>query len=136
MARFTAAVDEPRPGLLRGHIPGSCNVPFEDTLTSAAADADNAGGSVHVARSPDEMRALFARAGVEVANNERPVIVTCGSGMTACVLIWSMRAVLGRRENIYLYDGSWSEWYAPLDVKRLPIRSQIFDSFFQGSSGS
>lgn len=91
--RFNAEVDEPRPGLHRGHIPNSLNVPW-NTLVE------------HGKLKPEaELRRLFANAGVDIT---QPVVASCGSGVTAVVLILALTA-LGSRDAT-LYDGSWGEW--------------------------
>ena len=93
-ARFRGDVPEPREGLRAGHIPGSKNVPYLDLL-------DNG----QTLKSPDALRAIFEAAGVDLT---RPVITTCGSGVTAAVLSLAMER-LGKTDWS-LYDGSWSEW--------------------------
>ncbi|WP_313678294.1 3-mercaptopyruvate sulfurtransferase [Pantoea vagans] len=91
--RFNAEVDEPRPGLHRGHIPNSLNVPW-NTLVEQGKLKPEA-----------ELRRLFANAGVDIT---QPVVASCGSGVTAVVLILALTA-LGARDAT-LYDGSWGEW--------------------------
>ncbi|KGD76352.1 3-mercaptopyruvate sulfurtransferase [Pantoea vagans] len=91
--RFNAEVDEPRPGLHRGHIPNSLNVPW-NTLVEQGKLKPEA-----------ELRRLFADAGVDI---KQPVVASCGSGVTAVVLILALTA-LGARD-VTLYDGSWGEW--------------------------
>ncbi len=93
-ARFRGEVDEPRPGLRRGHVPGAKNVPFDRLL--------DAGGTM---RSEGELRDAFLGAGVDLS---RPVVTSCGSGVTAAVLNLALHR-LGHRSHA-LYDGSWSEW--------------------------
>jgi thiosulfate/3-mercaptopyruvate sulfurtransferase len=103
-ARFSGEEPEPRPGLRSGHIPGSVNVPYRAVL--------NADGTLKEAA---DLRALFAEAGVDLA---KPIVNTCGSGVTACILsLAQMRAGATRTA---VYDGSWSEWgaYADLPVER------------------
>jgi thiosulfate/3-mercaptopyruvate sulfurtransferase len=77
-----------------GHIPGSRNVPFLGLI------AEN--GTM---RSPDEVRAIFAASGVDVG---KPIVASCGSGVTACVLALAL-ATAGN-ETAAVYDGSWVEW--------------------------
>ena len=94
--RFQGAVPEPREGIRSGHIPGSRNVPFSTLL--------NADGTL---KSIDDTRAIFEAAGVDLT---KPVITTCGSGVTAAILSLSLER-LGKTDHS-LYDGSWSEWGA------------------------
>lgn len=91
--RFEGRDPEPRPGLRRGHIPGSASLPFSALL---APDGR--------LRGPAELAAALAAAGVD----ERPVIATCGSGVTAAVVVLAL-AVLGR-DDVSLYDGAFAEW--------------------------
>lgn len=93
--RFTGAESDPR-GLADGHIPGSRSLPYDRLL--------NPDGTF---RTPDALRAAFADAGIDPA---QPLITTCGSGVTAAVLLFAARLIGG--ERIALYDGSWSEWGA------------------------
>ncbi|MEX0285565.1 MAG: 3-mercaptopyruvate sulfurtransferase [Paracoccaceae bacterium] len=102
--RFRGETPEPREGLRSGHIPGSRNVCFKDVL-----NADN------TFKSPDETRAIFEAAGVDLS---KPVITTCGSGVTACVLALALER-LGK-SDWSVYDGSWSEWG---QFSTLPIAS-------------
>lgn len=99
--RFTGKDDEPRPGLRKGHIPGSKNLPWSEVI--------NADGTM---KSPEELRALFTDAGVDLA---KPVITTCGSGATAAVLSLALER-MGLR-NHSLYDGAWAEWGMFNDLK-------------------
>jgi thiosulfate/3-mercaptopyruvate sulfurtransferase len=92
--RFTGAVPEPRAGMRSGHIPGSASVPYTELL--------NADGTF---KPPGEMRARFEAAGVDGA---RPVVTSCGSGVTACILTLGLR-IAGFPEGA-VYDGSWTEW--------------------------
>jgi thiosulfate/3-mercaptopyruvate sulfurtransferase len=98
--RFTGAEPEPRAGLRGGHIPGSRNLPYE---TLYRADG--------TLRPPDELRSAVAAAGVDLA---RPIVTTCGSGVTASVL--ALALYLAGRPDVAVYDGSWSEWGARADV--------------------
>jgi len=92
--RFTAAVPEPRPGMRSGHMPGAANLPYTELL-----NADQ------TLRSPAELRARFAAAGVD---GRRPVVTSCGSGVTATILTLGLR-LAGLPEGA-VYDGSWTEW--------------------------
>lgn len=92
--RFAGTDPEPRPVPRRGHIPGSKNVPFTGLL--------NPDGTM---RSPDEIKAIFAASGVDSA---KPVVASCGSGVTACVIALAL-AMTGN-ETAAVYDGSWVEW--------------------------
>jgi len=94
--RFTGAEREFRPGMPSGHIPGARNLPFGQVL--------NADGTF---KDADGLRAAFAEAGIDLA---RPVVTTCGSGVTASILLFAMH-LLGK-DDVALYDGSWSEWGA------------------------
>lgn len=96
--RFEGAVPEPRPGLRAGHIPGSRNVPY-----GALIDAGTA-----TMKSPAELRAAFEAAGVAL---DRPLVTSCGSGVSAGVLTLALYR-LGVRGSA-LYDGSWAEWGLP-----------------------
>jgi thiosulfate/3-mercaptopyruvate sulfurtransferase len=92
--RFTGAEPEIRPGMPSGHIPGSRNLPFGQVLNPDGTFKDEAG-----------LRQAFAEAGIAL---DRPVVTTCGSGVTAAVLLFAMH-LLGKQDTA-LYDGSWSEW--------------------------
>ena len=101
--RFAGVDPEPRAGLRGGHIPGSSNVPIASLI------ADDGG-----LRPVDEINAAFEAGGIDVS---RPVITSCGSGVTACGLALGL-ALLGN-EQVFVYDGSWSEWGAsdaPIDT--------------------
>ena len=93
--RFTGAVAEPRQGLRSGHIPGSRNLPYTELFDPATG----------VMKPLDQIRAVFSRAGVNLA---KPIVTTCGSGVSAAVLTLALYR-LGVRGSA-LYDGSWSEW--------------------------
>lgn len=93
-ARFRGEAPEPRPDLRAGHIPGSKNLPFNQLL--------NADGTF---KDIPAIRAEFEAAGVDL---DRPIITTCGSGITAAVLFLALERI-GHRDHS-LYDGSWAEW--------------------------
>ncbi len=92
--RFAGEVPEPRPGVASGHMPGSLNLPYDSLLTDAGT-----------LLSPQELRQRFQALGVDGLH---PVITSCGSGVTAAVLLLAL-SVAGLPDG-RLYDGSWSEW--------------------------
>ena len=98
--RFDGTAAEPRAGLRSGHMPGAFNLPYDKLL--------NDDGTL---RSADQLRALFTEAGV---NLDEPVVTSCGSGVSAAVLLLGLDA-LGHEDNT-LYDGSWSEWGSRQDT--------------------
>ena len=93
--RFAGKEPEPRPGVRSGHIPGSHNLPYPDILDPETKTLLPA----------DQLAAKYAAAGVDIA---KPVIATCGSGVTASALAFGLH-LLGR-PNVAVYDGSWAEW--------------------------
>jgi thiosulfate/3-mercaptopyruvate sulfurtransferase len=95
-ARFRGEADEPRAGLRKGHIPKSKSVPFTELA--------NADGTL---KSPEELRALFLAKGVDLS---KPVITSCGSGVTAANINLALERI-GKTDHA-LYDGSWTEWGA------------------------
>lgn len=102
--RFRGEEEEPRAGLRAGHIPGSKNVHYQTLL--------NADGTMKLL---PELKEAFEAAGVDL---KKPVITTCGSGVTAAILSLALERI-GHRKNA-LYDGSWSEWgmfdYLPIET--------------------
>ena len=102
--RFAGKAPEPRPGLRSGHIPGARNLPFAKLL--------NKDGTL---KSPREIERLFQHAGVDLG---KPVVASCGSGITAGVLALALAQIGHRKTSVY--DGSWSEWGAD---KSLPIET-------------
>jgi len=91
--RFAGRAPEPRPGLRSGHMPRSFNVPFERVLANGRL------------ASRDQIIKAFTAAGVDL---DKPIITSCGSGVTAAVLTFALES-LGK-EPRGLYDGSWAEW--------------------------
>jgi thiosulfate/3-mercaptopyruvate sulfurtransferase len=99
--RFRGEAPEPRAGLRSGHIPGSKSLPFKNLLNVDAT-----------LKSADDIKAAFTAAGVDL---NRPVITTCGSGVTAAILSLALEHI-GHRDHA-LYDGSWAEWGSYKDLK-------------------
>jgi thiosulfate/3-mercaptopyruvate sulfurtransferase len=93
-ARFTGEEADPRPNVGSGHIPGSRNLPYSSVY--------NADGTW---KRGDELKAVFEGAGIDLA---KPLVATCGSGLTASSIVFGAH-LLGM-ENVALYDGSWSDW--------------------------
>ena len=103
--RFVGRDPEPRPGLRGGHMPHALNLPFVSLL-----DPDDATKF----KPLDEVKQLFIDAGVkpyETCGEMRKVVCTCGSGVTAAALAVSLEECgLRKRDDVYIYDGSWIEW--------------------------
>jgi thiosulfate/3-mercaptopyruvate sulfurtransferase len=97
--RFAGTEAEPRPGLRGGHIPGSVNVPYQTLLDGPRM------------LPPEALRARLEAAGVA---GDRPLVFTCGSGVSACTL--ALGLTLTGRDDWAVYDGSWSEWGGREDV--------------------
>jgi thiosulfate/3-mercaptopyruvate sulfurtransferase len=99
--RFAATEPEFRQGLRGGHIPGSVSLPYNELFR----------GDDDAMLPAEQVAAAFARAGVEPS---RPVVTTCGSGVSAAVLALGLYR-LGRRD-VAVYDGSWTEWGGRTDT--------------------
>ena len=93
--RFAGREPELRPGVRPGHIPGAVNVPYTDLVD----------GESGLFKTADAVGEVFAEAGVDLG---RPIVTSCGSGVTAGVLALGL-ALLGRGD-VAVYDGSWTEW--------------------------
>jgi len=90
--RFCGLIPETRKNLKSGHIPHAINLPFLEVLRDGKF------------LSPNEISTIFKKLKID----KRPKIFTCGSGLTACILI--LASTLISEDNQFLYDGSWSEW--------------------------
>ncbi|WP_036292774.1 3-mercaptopyruvate sulfurtransferase [Methylosinus sp. PW1] len=97
--RFAGSLPEPRPGLRSGHMPGALNLPFGNLIAEGRL------------KSPAALEEIFTAAKIDL---ERPVIASCGSGLTASILSLALAAA-GRRPAT-VYDGSWSEWGARAEL--------------------
>lgn len=97
--RFRGEAPEPRPGVRPGHIPGSRNLPYGDLLRDGRL------------KNRDEIEQAFAQAGIDT---DKPVVVSCGSGVTAAVLALGLH--IAGKPAATLYDGSWSEWGSREDL--------------------
>ena len=91
--RFSGATAEPRVGVRSGHIPNSLNLPFAEIL-------DN-----HRFKSSQQLTDIFSNL---LSNKNNEIIFTCGSGITACIIM--LAAVIADHKHTVLYDGSWSDW--------------------------
>jgi thiosulfate/3-mercaptopyruvate sulfurtransferase len=98
--RFRGEAPEPRAGLKSGHMPGAFNVPWSGLI--------NPDGTM---KAGDELKAAFLGAGVDL---DGPIVTTCGSGVSAALLALAL-ARLGR-EDVAVYDGSWTEWGGRTDT--------------------
>jgi thiosulfate/3-mercaptopyruvate sulfurtransferase len=92
--RFDGTAPEPRPGLPSGHMPGAKSVPFNELLNADFTMKDAAA-----------LRARFAAAG---ADGSKPIVTSCGTGVTACILALGLRQA--GLSDAAIYDGSWTEW--------------------------
>jgi thiosulfate/3-mercaptopyruvate sulfurtransferase len=93
-SRFTATEPEPRAGVRGGHMPGAVNVHYRALLNDDCTF-----------KSPDDLSAVFTKAGVDLA---RPIVTTCGTGVTAAIVMLALDEI--GAADVALYDGSWTEW--------------------------
>lgn len=108
--RFTGQEAEPRPGMRSGHMPGAINIPFQ-TLSENGQLKPLA-----------ELKSIFAHHHVDLSE---PIITSCGSGVTAAVIILALQSI-GHHNNM-LYDGSWSEWGARADTPIVTATTSVKD---------
>lgn len=90
--RFEGIAPEPREGLPSGHIPGSLNLPYTDVLKNGKF------------KSREDLSEIFNNLKI----NEKPLVFSCGSGVTACIILMASELVLKNDKSVY--DGSWTEW--------------------------
>jgi thiosulfate/3-mercaptopyruvate sulfurtransferase len=96
--RFAGKAPEPRAGLRGGHMPGAINIYFEEVLNN------------NLLLDKASLEKIFDKIG----SKDRPIIFSCGSGITACIL--ALGATVAGYKNISIYDGSWCEWGLPSDL--------------------
>jgi thiosulfate/3-mercaptopyruvate sulfurtransferase len=97
--RFSGKDPEPRKGLRSGHMPGALNVPFTEIVRDGRL------------APPETIAAAFGKAGVDT---EKPIITSCGSGVTAAVLAFGLDAIGKKVPQVF--DGSWTEWASRADL--------------------
>ena len=98
--RFLGQVEEPRPGMRLGHMPGAKNIFFKDLL-----DPDN----VLQFKPKEELERIISEGGLDLSTKKH-IVVSCGSSATACALIAALDLCGKSPDQCYVYDGSWSEW--------------------------
>lgn len=100
--RFHGVAPEPRKELKSGHIPHSFNIPYTTVLENGKF------------KSLDELKSIFAK---QVLIDDRPLVFSCGSGITACIILLASELVLDNPTSVY--DGSWTEWVQRADKEKI-----------------
>jgi thiosulfate/3-mercaptopyruvate sulfurtransferase len=103
--RFLGQVEEPRPGLRLGHMPGAVNLPFANLLVPDSSTF----------KSKEEVATLIKEVGIDL-NVDKRIVVSCGSGVTACVVACALQVCGRDPSTTFLYDGSWMEWGGEQDT--------------------
>jgi len=96
-ARFNGSAAEPRAGMRSGHIPNSINTPAKSFVNEHG-----------LMKSKNDVKQIIQNTGIDVRKNTQRIIVSCGSGITACALSLALHYI--GHDNVSVYDGSWSEW--------------------------
>ena len=104
--RFLGQVEEPRPNMRLGHMPGALNLPFADLLDP---------NDVTKFKPIDELQKLIKEAGIDVTTDKK-LVLSCGSGATACALVAALEVCGRSPSDSFVYDGSWSEWGSEADT--------------------
>jgi thiosulfate/3-mercaptopyruvate sulfurtransferase len=104
--RFLGSVDEPRPGLRLGHMPRAKNLFFYSLL-----DSEN----IERFKPQEELRKLISNAGIDIETDKR-IVISCGSGATACAMAAALDICGRKPDNTYIYDGSWMEYGSAPDT--------------------
>jgi thiosulfate/3-mercaptopyruvate sulfurtransferase len=94
--RYAGTAPEPREGMRSGHMPGALNLPYGDLMNPEKN---------FVMRSAEEIQALVGKSGIDL---KQPLVTSCGSGVTACYAALALYLI--GKEDVAVYDGSWSEW--------------------------
>jgi len=104
--RYRGEVEEPRPGLRRGHMPGAKNIFFKDLLCDT---------NVLQFKQVEELKSIIAQGGVDW-DTDKQLVIHCGSGATACALVAALELCGRDPSTTSVYDASWSEWGALSDT--------------------
>ena len=108
--RWKGEAPEPRTGVRSGRVPGSSCVPFFDILNEDKTY-----------KTAADIAAAFQAAGCDLADTSTPIVASCGTGVTACIL--ALGAEIAGRPGVPVYDGSWTEWGA--EDSGCPVESDV-----------